>query len=183
ANYALMAFSSSSSSSDNELSPTKPEQALSHTNRPIAHIIEDWVSDSEDESETKPPHIVSSFVQSSEQVKNPRHSVQHVETSIPTATSKTASPKPASSGKTRNRKACFVCKSVEHLIKDCDYHAKKMAQLTPRNHAHMGNHKQYAPLTHTYPQKHMVLAAVLTQSKPVSIIAVRPVSAVVPKSK
>nr|GEW69955.1 ribonuclease H-like domain-containing protein [Tanacetum cinerariifolium] len=119
--------------------PTKPKQALSHTNRPIAHIIEDWVSDSEDESKTKPPHIVPSFVQSSEQVKNPRHSVQHVETSIPTVTSKTASPKPASSGKTRNRKACFVCKSVEHLIKDCDYHAKKMAQLTPRNHAHMGN--------------------------------------------
>nr|GEX83194.1 ribonuclease H-like domain-containing protein [Tanacetum cinerariifolium] len=38
-----------------QLSPTKPEQDLSHTNRPITPIIEDWVSDSEDESETKAP--------------------------------------------------------------------------------------------------------------------------------
>nr|GEZ06653.1 ribonuclease H-like domain-containing protein [Tanacetum cinerariifolium] len=36
------------------------------------------------------------------------HSVQHVETSIPAATPKPASPKPANSGKRRNRKACFV---------------------------------------------------------------------------
>nr|GEZ84730.1 hypothetical protein [Tanacetum cinerariifolium] len=35
-----------------QLSPTKPDQDLSHTNRPTAPIIEDWVSDSEDESET-----------------------------------------------------------------------------------------------------------------------------------
>nr|GEV55419.1 hypothetical protein [Tanacetum cinerariifolium] len=60
----------------------------------------------------------------------------HVETSIPAATPKPTSPQPTSSGKRRNRKACFVCKSVDHLIKDCDYHAKKMAQPTLRNHAH-----------------------------------------------
>nr|GEX77402.1 putative ribonuclease H-like domain-containing protein [Tanacetum cinerariifolium] len=84
-----------------------------------------------------------------------------VETSISAATLKPASPKSNSSGKRRNRKACFVCKSVDHLIKDCDYHAKKMAQPTPRNSAHR----------------------VLTQSKPVSITVVRPVSVVVPKIK
>nr|GEV32865.1 putative reverse transcriptase domain-containing protein [Tanacetum cinerariifolium] len=67
-NYALMAFSSSSSSSDNELSPTKPDQDLSHTNRPSAPIIKDWVSNSEDESETKAPQNVSSFVQYTEQI-------------------------------------------------------------------------------------------------------------------
>nr|GEU29336.1 hypothetical protein [Tanacetum cinerariifolium] len=67
-----------------------------------------------------------------------RHSVQHVETSITDATPKLASPKPASSGKRRNRKACFVSKSVDYLIKDCDYHAKKIAQPTPINHAHRG---------------------------------------------
>nr|GEU92776.1 putative ribonuclease H-like domain-containing protein [Tanacetum cinerariifolium] len=176
----LWLFSYLSSSSDNELSPTKSEQALSHTNRPTTPIIEDCVSDYEDESETKAPQIVPSFVQSSKQVKSPKQSVQ---TSIPTATPKLASPKPASSGKRRNRKACFVCKSVDHLIKDCDYHPKKMAQPTPRNHEHRGNHKQYALMTHKNPQKHMVPAAVLTQSKPISITAVRPVSAVVPKIK
>nr|GEU34775.1 hypothetical protein [Tanacetum cinerariifolium] len=174
ANYALMAFSSLSSSSDNKLSPTKPAQDLSHTNRPTAPIIEDWVSDSKDESETKAPQIVLSFVQSSEQVKSPRHSVQHVETTFLATTPKPASPKTASSGKRRNRKACFVCKSVDHLIKDCDYHAKKMAQPTPQNHAYMGNHKLNVLLTHTNPQKHIVPNVVLTQSKPVSITVVRP---------
>nr|GEY70052.1 hypothetical protein [Tanacetum cinerariifolium] len=120
------------------LSPFKPAQDLSHTNRPTTPIIEDWVFDSEDESETKASQIVPSFVQSSEQVKTPRHSVQPFETSIPAATPKPTSPKSNSSGKKRNRKTCFVCKSVDHLIKDCDYHAKKMAQPTPRNYDHRG---------------------------------------------
>nr|GEU35513.1 uncharacterized mitochondrial protein AtMg00810-like [Tanacetum cinerariifolium] len=156
---ALIAVETDHSDFTVHLSPTKPAQDLSHINRPTAPIIKDWVSDSEDESETKAPQIVPSFVQSSEQVKTPRHSVQPVETSIPAATPKPASPKSNSSGKRRNRKACFVCKSVDHLIKDCDYHAKKMAQPTPRNYAHR----------------------VLTQSKPVYITTVRPVSVVVPK--
>nr|GEW27464.1 hypothetical protein [Tanacetum cinerariifolium] len=165
-----------------QLSPTKPEQDLSHTNRPTSPIIEDWVSDFEDEFETKAPQIVPSFVQSIEQVKSPRHSVQHVETSIPAATPNPASLKPASSGKRRNRKACFVCKSVDHLIKDCDYHEKQMAKPTAMNHAHKGNHKHYASMTHHNPQKHMVPVVVLTQSKPVSITDVRPVSTAIPKT-
>nr|GEU87830.1 hypothetical protein [Tanacetum cinerariifolium] len=180
ANYALMTFSSNSSS-DNELSPTKPEQDLSHKTRPSAPIIEDWVSEYEDAYKTKAPQFVSSFVQSSEQVKSPRHTVQPIETSIPAATPAPASPKSTSSGKKRNKKACFVCKSVDHLINDCDYHAKKMAQPTQRNYAHRGNHKQYALLTHKKPQKHMVPTAVPTQSKPILNTAVRPVSAAVPR--
>nr|GEX14741.1 putative ribonuclease H-like domain-containing protein [Tanacetum cinerariifolium] len=130
-------------------------------------------------SPTKPAQDF--FVQSFEQVKPPRHSVQSIETSILVATPKPSSLKSNSSGKRRNRKACFLCKSVDHLIKDCDYHAKKMAQPTPRNYAYRGNHKQYASLTHLNPLKHMVPDAVLTQSKPISITIVRPVSAVVPK--
>nr|GFB58808.1 ribonuclease H-like domain-containing protein [Tanacetum cinerariifolium] len=57
------------------LSPTKPVQDLSLTNRPTAPIIKDWVSDSEDESETKASPIVPRIVQSSKQVKTPRHYV------------------------------------------------------------------------------------------------------------
>nr|GFC56449.1 hypothetical protein [Tanacetum cinerariifolium] len=38
----------------------------------------------------------------------------------------------------------------------------------------------YAPLTHYKPQKHMVPTVVLTQSKPISTTAVRPVSADLP---
>nr|GFB03181.1 hypothetical protein [Tanacetum cinerariifolium] len=113
-----------------QLSPTKLEQALSHTTRPISPIIEDRVSDFEDESETQAPQFIPNFVQSTEQVKSPRHNVQPIETSIPAATPAPASPTSTSSGKRKNRKACFVCKSVDHLIKDYDYHAKKMAQPT-----------------------------------------------------
>nr|GEU62700.1 putative ribonuclease H-like domain-containing protein [Tanacetum cinerariifolium] len=146
-----------------KLSPNKPDKDLYHTNRPSVPIIEDWVSDSEP-------------------------SVQHVKTSIPAATPKRASLKPTSNGKHRNRKACFVCKSLDHLIKDCNYHEKKMAQPTARNHAHRGNHKQYAQMTHSTLQRHVVPITVLTQSKPIPINVVpindvRPVSTAVLKLK
>nr|GEU91186.1 ribonuclease H-like domain-containing protein [Tanacetum cinerariifolium] len=45
-------------------------------------------------------------------------SIQHVKTSIPPTNPKTAIPNPSSNGKRRNRKACFVYKSLDHLIKD-----------------------------------------------------------------
>nr|GEU86825.1 ribonuclease H-like domain-containing protein [Tanacetum cinerariifolium] len=86
-----------------KLSPAKPDQDLSLTNRSSAPIIEEWVSDSKDESKTKTPPIVPSFVQSTEQVKSPRHSVQHVETFIPAATPKPVSPKPTSNVITQSK--------------------------------------------------------------------------------
>nr|GEX32002.1 hypothetical protein [Tanacetum cinerariifolium] len=112
-----------------KLSPTKPDQYMSPTNRPLAHIIEDWVSDSDDESETKPLQNVPSFVQSTEQVKSPRPSVQHVETFIPAANPKTSSPKPKCQGNSKNRKACFVCKSLDHLINDSIVPQSKLVSI------------------------------------------------------
>nr|GEX45837.1 putative ribonuclease H-like domain-containing protein [Tanacetum cinerariifolium] len=165
-----------------QLSPTKTDQDLSHTIRPSAPIIGDWVSDLEDESKTKAPQIVPSFVQPPEQVTTPRPSIQHVETFIPVATPKPASPKPTENGNRKNRKACSVCKSLDHLIKDYDYH-EKMAQPTAKNHVYRGNHKHYALMTHQTPKKHVVPAAVVTQSKPVPITTARPVSTAVPKIK
>nr|GEY89201.1 hypothetical protein [Tanacetum cinerariifolium] len=57
-----------------EPSPTKPTNDMSQSNRPSAPIIEDWVSDSENELEGE--HVTTqkepSFVQPSEHVKNPR---------------------------------------------------------------------------------------------------------------
>nr|GEW37712.1 ribonuclease H-like domain-containing protein [Tanacetum cinerariifolium] len=41
-----------------ELSPTKPEKNLSHTHRPSAPLIEDWVSNSKDDSEGNPQHAL-----------------------------------------------------------------------------------------------------------------------------
>nr|GEX05752.1 putative ribonuclease H-like domain-containing protein [Tanacetum cinerariifolium] len=135
-----------------QLSSSKPTQDLSHTNRPSAPIIEDWVSDFEDESETNDPQSVPSFVHSSKQVKTPRHSAQPVEAPILDATLKSTSPK-----------------------------SNKKGSSTPRNYAHRGYNKQNASFTHKHLPKHMVPAVVLTQSKPVSITAVRPISAAVPK--
>nr|GEY55537.1 ribonuclease H-like domain-containing protein [Tanacetum cinerariifolium] len=59
ANFALIAITSSSFSSDNKISPTKPAQDFSNTTRPMAPIIEDWVSDSEDESEPNDPQMLT----------------------------------------------------------------------------------------------------------------------------
>nr|GEY68779.1 hypothetical protein [Tanacetum cinerariifolium] len=94
-NYALMTFtSSSSSSSDNK------------SNRPSAPIIEDWVSDSEDDYEGEPmtTHKAPSFVQTSEHVKTPRPSIQPVKHPIPAANLKTDIPKSKGHGNNRNRK-------------------------------------------------------------------------------
>nr|GFB70747.1 hypothetical protein [Tanacetum cinerariifolium] len=208
-NYALMAFtSSSSSSSENELrdnalvvlrqnfekaeqdrddlklkleNPTKPDNALSHTHRPSTPIIEDWVSDSEDDSEAEIPQNAPSFVQPIEQVKTPRPSDKTVETSIPTTNTRTTIPKAKRNGNCMNRKACFVCKRLDHLIRDCDFYEKKMAQTSVMNHAQRGNHQQDARMTLPNPQKHGFPTAVLTKSKLVPIFAARPVTAAVLK--
>nr|GEZ35728.1 putative ribonuclease H-like domain-containing protein [Tanacetum cinerariifolium] len=139
-----------------KLSPTKPDQDMSLTNRPSALIVEDWVFDSKDESETKAPQIVPSFV-----YKSKSHKLWQK----------------------KEYKSMLCVQKFDLLIKDCDFHAKKMAQPIARNHAHRGNHQQYAPLNYQNPQKQMVHAAVLTQSKPVFITDVRPVSVAVPKFK
>nr|GEU47289.1 ribonuclease H-like domain-containing protein [Tanacetum cinerariifolium] len=65
--------------SGNRLSPSKPDQDLSHTLRPSAPIIEEWVSDSEDESETKTPQNVAIFVLAVDEV----NTVRPVTTTVP----------------------------------------------------------------------------------------------------
>nr|GFB35787.1 hypothetical protein [Tanacetum cinerariifolium] len=78
-----------------------------------------------------------------------------VEAPILAATPKPTSPKTNCSSKRKNRKTCFVCRSVDHLIKDYNFHAK--------------------------PDSIHTKELLLTKSKPVSVTAVRPVSVVVPK--
>nr|GEW83573.1 hypothetical protein [Tanacetum cinerariifolium] len=81
----------------------------------------------------------------------------------------------------RNRKACFVCKSLIHLINDCDSYEKKMAQTPARNHAQRGNHQQYDRMTLPNPKRHVAPTAVLTKSTLVLITFARPIIAVSPK--
>nr|GFC24635.1 hypothetical protein [Tanacetum cinerariifolium] len=103
-----------------------------------------------------------------------------VEHRIPAATLKTHIPKPKGHRNSRNRKTCFVCKSLTHLIKDCDYYEKTMVQTPARNHAQRQNHQHYARMTHPNPQRHVVLTTVLTRSNLVLLTAARPVTAAVP---
>nr|GEU59147.1 hypothetical protein [Tanacetum cinerariifolium] len=186
ANFALMDFSSNSSSSsfDNETGlesvearllvykqnesvfeenikmlnieviPTKTEQDLSTSPKPSAPIIEDWISDSEEDSQSQAPKAT-----------------------ILAVTPVIVSSKTLRRGTRRNKKACFVCKSVDHLIKDYDFHSRNLAQ---RTYVSRDTRKQYASLSPSRSHTHMVPTAVLPQSKSVLNTAVRPVSAALP---
>nr|GEU86048.1 hypothetical protein [Tanacetum cinerariifolium] len=89
-----------------------------------------------------------------------------IETTSQGATPVPTSPKSNSSDKRKNRKACFVCKSVDHLIKDYDFHAKKMAKPAQRNYANRGYHKPVSailPYIHVPRPRHA--QQVVTKSK------------------
>nr|GFC75256.1 hypothetical protein [Tanacetum cinerariifolium] len=67
---------------------------------------------------------------------------------------------------------------MDHLIKDCDFHARKLAQ---KSYASRDIHKQYAPMIHSKFPLHKVSAAAPPKSQPVLTAAAKPVSAVKPK--
>nr|GEW82611.1 ribonuclease H-like domain-containing protein [Tanacetum cinerariifolium] len=130
-----------------QLRPTKPEQDLS--SRPSAPIIEDWVSDSEEDDLPQAP--------------------------IPVTLSVPLRSNPHSKGSRKTKNACFVCKSVDHLIKDCDFHAKKLAQ---RPYASRDIYNQYALVNHSKFPLHTVSAAAPPKSQSVLTTAAKTVSAV-----
>nr|GEV19376.1 ribonuclease H-like domain-containing protein [Tanacetum cinerariifolium] len=168
-----------------EPSPSKPDMDLSQSNRPSDPIIEDWVSDSKDESEgeTMPTQKAPSFVHTSKHVKTPRPSVKSVEHPVPAENLRKDIPQSRGHRHSWNRKACFVCKSLTYLIKDCDYYEKKMVQKPVRNRAMRGNHQHYARMTHLNPHRHVVPITVLTRSRLVPLNVARPVTTVVPPTK
>nr|GEW46772.1 ribonuclease H-like domain-containing protein [Tanacetum cinerariifolium] len=90
------------------LMPPKNDLVFMMLLMPTAPIIEDWVSDSEDESEVEPSQNAPSFVQLTEQVKTPRPSVKPVEHLIPAINLRKDSPTSKGLGNNRNRKACFM---------------------------------------------------------------------------
>nr|GEZ60011.1 ribonuclease H-like domain-containing protein [Tanacetum cinerariifolium] len=165
-------------------STTKPNKEMSQSNRPSAPIIEDWVSDSEDEyeGEPMPTQKAPSFVQTCEHVKTPRTSIKPVEHTTQAENLRKDILKSRGHKHSWTRKACFVCKSLNHLIKDCDYYENKMVQKPVRNHGTRGNHQHYARMTHPYTNRHVVPTTVLTRSRLVPLNAAKPVTTVVPQT-
>nr|GFC80322.1 hypothetical protein [Tanacetum cinerariifolium] len=158
-----------------QLSPTKPEQDLS--SKPSAPIIEDWVSDSKEDDMPQVTKDVPSFTHSPELVKSLRHSgllSQPPMSAAPLVSLRTNSP---SKSYKKTMKACFVYKSMDHLIKDCDFHARKLAQ---KSYASRDIHKQYASVNHSKFPLHKVSTAAPPKYQPVLTTADRIVSAVKP---
>nr|GEV62676.1 ribonuclease H-like domain-containing protein [Tanacetum cinerariifolium] len=93
-------------------------------------------------SESIAPMKEPSFGPTSEHVKTPKESVQKVEHLKQAENLRTDNQKSRGHKNSWNRKACFVCKSLNYLIKDCDYYEKQMVQNPMWNNALRGNPQQ-----------------------------------------
>ncbi|GJS94573.1 putative ribonuclease H-like domain-containing protein [Tanacetum coccineum] len=102
-----------------------------------APIIEEYASDSEDEHVSLPTeeHETPSFA--NQQVKTPRETVKNQFTNC-----KNPKVDKKGSGYGFTARACFVCGSLSHLIRDCDFHEKRMAKQAELNNRMKRNSSQ-----------------------------------------
>ncbi|GKE79279.1 hypothetical protein Tco_1545399, partial [Tanacetum coccineum] len=93
-----------------------------------APIIEEYDSDSEDEYVSIPTKEQATPSFANQQVKTPRETVknQFTHNQKPKADKKEL-------GYGFTARACFVCGSLNHLIRDCDFHEKRMARQAELN--------------------------------------------------
>nr|GEU50888.1 hypothetical protein [Tanacetum cinerariifolium] len=99
-----------------------------------------------------------------------RPSVKPVEHPIAADNLRKGFPKSRGHRHSWNRKSCFVCKSLIHLIKDCDYYEKKMVQNPIKNHDMRGNHQHYARMTHPHPQRNIQVSYGLGPQKTLTFL-------------
>ncbi|GJR63012.1 ribonuclease H-like domain-containing protein [Tanacetum coccineum] len=156
-NFALMAYtslgSSSSSSSNNEDEyvfsesvPTEVKTSESKSKSFNEPLIEDWISDSEDENkieskQRKPSFAKVEFIKSNEHVKSSRESVE----------------------KEFNKQAKYSRENSQSP-RDCDYYEKKMVENPMWNNARSMNHQNSQRMTHPQPKRNFVSKAVLMKS-------------------
>ncbi|GJV10544.1 putative ribonuclease H-like domain-containing protein [Tanacetum coccineum] len=105
-----------------------------------APIIKEYESDSDDEYVIKPSKEQEkpsfAFVNTIKHVKTPRETVKNTCSPSPKADKRdwnSLMPKKLGLGYGFTRKACFVCGSFIHLIRDCDFHKKRMAKQVELN--------------------------------------------------
>ncbi|GKA75837.1 putative ribonuclease H-like domain-containing protein [Tanacetum coccineum] len=93
-----------------------------------APIIEEYASDSEDEHVSLPTEEQETPSFANQQVKTPRETVKNQFTN-----SKNPKVDKKGLGYGFVTKAYFVCGSLSHLIRDCDFHEKRMAKQAELN--------------------------------------------------
>ncbi|GJT00960.1 hypothetical protein Tco_0822129 [Tanacetum coccineum] len=95
-----------------------------------APIIEEYKSDSDDDCVSIPikEQEQPSFASTNKQVKTPRETIKNQYTH-----SKNLKVDKKGMGYGFTTKACFVCGSLSHLIRDCDFHEKQMAKQAELN--------------------------------------------------
>ncbi|GKB45060.1 ribonuclease H-like domain-containing protein [Tanacetum coccineum] len=107
-----------------------------------APIIEEYESDSDDEYVIKPSKEQEkpsfAFVNTVKHVKTPRETIkeQNICSQSPNVDKRDWNglmSKKLGLGYGFTRKACFVCGSFGHLIRDCDFHEKRMAKQVELN--------------------------------------------------
>ncbi|GJS55017.1 hypothetical protein Tco_0628379 [Tanacetum coccineum] len=107
-----------------------------------APIIEEYESDSDDEYVIKPSKEQEkpsfAFVNTVKHVKTPRETVKEQNTCSPSPKADKRDwnglmSKKLGLGYGFTKKACFVCGSFSHLIRDCDFHEKRMAKQVELN--------------------------------------------------
>ncbi|GJX01086.1 putative ribonuclease H-like domain-containing protein [Tanacetum coccineum] len=93
-----------------------------------APIIEEYESDSEDEYVSLPTKEQETPSFANQQVKSPRETVKNHFTH-----SKNPKVDKKELGYGFTARACFVCGSLNHLIRDCDFHEKRMTKQAALN--------------------------------------------------
>ncbi|GKA02175.1 ribonuclease H-like domain-containing protein, partial [Tanacetum coccineum] len=102
-----------------------------------APIIEEYESDSEDEYVSLPTKEQETPSFANQQVKSPRETVKNHFTH-----SKNPKVDKKELGYGFTARACFVCGSLNHLIRDCDFHEKRMAKQAELNNRLKRNSSQ-----------------------------------------
>ncbi|GJV40978.1 ribonuclease H-like domain-containing protein [Tanacetum coccineum] len=197
------------------------------TVRPSAPIIEEGDTNIDNDSvfrpkseQTKPKFTKINFVKSGENVKSVNKENTHRQVEYPWKIQSTKNnirnwnrimTQKLGNSFESIKKTCFVCGSLNHLIKDCDFHENKMVEkpvlnnkgrvtgqreIRPVwNNAQRVNHQN--KLTHPHPKRNFVPTAVATKSGQVpvnaakqsspraatSISTARPLNTVAPKPK
>ncbi|GJT43658.1 hypothetical protein Tco_0952373 [Tanacetum coccineum] len=142
-------FNSCESNSSEETLKSMPEPVVNEpkvVSQPKvwsdAPIIEEYESDSDDEHVSLPTKEQETpsfaFVNTVKHVKTPRQTVKEQNTCSqnPKPDKKDCSglmSKKLGLGYGFTKKACFVCGSFSHLIRDCDFHEKRMAKQAELN--------------------------------------------------